>query len=173
MTNTSVLRGFVIQHRPGGRIVIQRRPAREPGYRVGVAAPTGTSGGGAPRPGPEDLRWRFATSGGPGGQHANRTETRVELTFDVGAARCLDAEQRRRVRERHGDVIVVACDETRSQWRNREIAYERLCERIAAALVVTPRRVATRPRKGAQQRRLQAKRRRGETKSMRRRPDAD
>lgn len=129
--------------------------------------------GRAPRPGPEDLRWRFGTSGGPGGQHANRTETRVEVVFDVGTARCLDDGQRLRVAERHGDEIVVACDETRSQWRNRQIAYERLCERIASALQVVPERVATRPGKAAQKRRMDAKRRRGEQKNLRRRPDPD
>lgn len=127
----------------------------------------------APRPGPDELRWRFGTSGGPGGQHANRTETRVEVIFDVATARCLDDDQRRRVRDRHGDVIVVACDETRSQWRNRGIAYERLCEHIAAALKVEAERVATKPKRGAKQRRLDTKRRRGDVKSLRRPPRED
>lgn len=134
-----------------------------------------TSGAGptAPQPGPDELRWRFGTSGGPGGQHANRTETRVEVTFDIGAAKCLTGAQRNLLAEHVGPRIVVACDETRSQWRNRQIAYERLCERIASALEVAPARVATRPGKAAGKRRIEAKRRRGEQKNLRRPPDPD
>ncbi|MFN8103227.1 MAG: peptide chain release factor-like protein [Acidimicrobiia bacterium] len=76
----------------------------------------------APRPDPDALRWRFGTSGGPGGQHANRTETRVEVTFDVDAAKCLTETQRHLLLQRLGTSVVVTCDETRSQWRNRAIA---------------------------------------------------
>lgn len=127
-------------------------------------------GGATPRPGPGDLQWRFGTSGGPGGQHANRTETRAECTFAIATADCLDAGQRRRLAERHGDSIVVTCDATRSQWRNRQIAYERLCELIAAGLRVVAPRVRTKPTRSSQRRRLDAKRRHSSTKSLRRRP---
>ncbi|MFN8103267.1 MAG: alternative ribosome rescue aminoacyl-tRNA hydrolase ArfB [Acidimicrobiia bacterium] len=127
----------------------------------------------APRPDPDALRWRFGTSGGPGGQHANRTETRVEVTFDVDAAKCLTETQRHLLLQRLGTSVVVTCDETRSQWRNRAIAYERLCERIASALEVAPQRVATRPGRAAKKRRMDAKRRRGEQKNLRRKPEPD
>lgn len=148
-------------------------PNRTGWVRPYWAAMTTGTGPTAPQPGPDELRWRFGTSGGPGGQHANRTETRVEVTFDIDAAKCLTVAQRNLLAERLGPRIVVACDETRSQWRNRQIAYERLCERIASALEVAPARVATRPGKAAGKRRIEAKRRRGEQKNLRRPPDPD
>lgn len=128
---------------------------------------------GGPRPTPDELAWRFGTSGGPGGQHVNRTETRVECTFDIAAARSLGEDDRRRLLARFGKSITVTCDETRSQWRNRKIAYEKLCTRLAEALEVPRARVATRTTRGAKERRLAAKRRRSGTKDLRRRPDAD
>lgn len=118
-----------------------------------------------------ELSWRFTTSGGPGGQHANRAATRAEVTFDIDASQSLSDEQRRRLRDRFGSVVAVAADEERSQTRNREIARNRLRERLAQALKPTRARRPTRPTRASKQRRLDAKRRRGHLKRQRRSPD--
>lgn len=115
-----------------------------------------------------ELTFRFSRSGGPGGQHANTADTRVEVIFDVAGSPSLGPRQRQRLLERIGpEVRAIAADE-RSQVRNRALAMERLAARIAAALrVETPRR-ATRPTKASKARRVDAKRRRSETKRLRR-----
>lgn len=119
-----------------------------------------------------ELEWRFTASGGPGGQHANRSNTRVELRFDVEASPSLGEHQRARLLDAVGPSVRVVADDERSQWRNRALALERLQARLAAALVVRPPRRSTRPTKGAEQRRLEAKRRRADVKRDRRwRPD--
>ena len=116
----------------------------------------------------------FTASGGPGGQHANKAATRVELTFDVETSSAFrDESHRRRVLDRLGSPIRVVVDDERSQLRNRSIAEERLVARLRAALVVPKRRRATRPSRGAERRRLDAKSRRSELKRQRRRPSAD
>lgn len=120
-----------------------------------------------------EITERFDTSGGPGGQHANKVATRVEMAFDAEASQVLTEHQRARIIARYGPVVRVSVDETRSQARNRELAARRLAERIAAALVVARKRRATRPTKGSQRRRLEAKRRRSELKSTRRKPRHD
>ena len=115
-----------------------------------------------------ELRWRFSRSGGPGGQHANTSDTRAEVVFDAAGSPSLGAGQRQRIVDRLGpEVRVVAADE-RSQARNRALALDRLRERLAAALVVATPRRPTRPSTGARQRRLDEKRRRGDVKRMRR-----
>ena len=115
-----------------------------------------------------ELRWRFSRSGGPGGQHANTADTRVEVVFDVAGSPSLRPHQRARLLDRLGpEVRVVAADE-RSQARNRDLALDRLRSRLAAALRVTPVRRATRPTKASQERRVSAKRRRAEVKRLRR-----
>jgi ribosome-associated protein len=120
-----------------------------------------------------EVTWRATTSGGPGGQHANRTLSRVEVEFDVGASSVLGPRQRQRLLDRVGPVVRASAGESRSQARNRQLALERLATRIDAALrVETPRR-ATRPTKGSQLRRVESKRRRGEIKRGRRRPADD
>lgn len=120
-----------------------------------------------------EITWRATTSGGPGGQHANRTLSRVEVEFDVGASSVLGPRQRQRLLDRLGPVVRASAAESRSQARNRQLALERLASRLAAALrVETPRR-ATRPTKGSQVRRVEAKRRRAEVKRGRRRPGDD
>ena len=120
-----------------------------------------------------ELRWRFSRSGGPGGQHANTADTRVEVIFDVVASPTLRPHQRARLLERLGpEVVAVAADE-RSQLRNRGLALARLAGRLRVGLHVEPPRVATRPTRGSQRRRVDAKRRRSETKRLRRPPDAD
>ena len=118
-----------------------------------------------------ELSERFLPSGGPGGQHANKASTRVELRFDVAASGVLSPAQRRRLRERIGDDVRVVVDDERSQARNRAIARERLAGRIRNALVVETRRRATRPTRGSQRRRLESKKQRSELKKQRRRPE--
>jgi ribosome-associated protein len=118
-----------------------------------------------------ELQWRFTRSGGPGGQHANTADTRVEVAFDVAGSPSLRPEQRRRLLERIGpEVRAVAADE-RSQARNRALALDRLRTRLAAGLRVAPARRPTRPSGASRRRRLEAKRRRSEVKRRRRPPD--
>lgn len=105
-----------------------------------------------------EFDWRFMPSGGPGGQHANRSSTRVELTFDIEASPSLTEAQRALLIAKLGANLRIVVDEERSQLRNRVIAAERLGLRLAAALVVAPERRATRPGRGAKERRLEAKR---------------
>jgi ribosome-associated protein len=118
----------------------------------------------------DELEWRFSASGGPGGQHANTANTRVELVFDVARSRSLGPRQRARIIERLGPVVRVVAAERRSQARNRDAALERLRERLAAALRRERPRVATRPSKAARAARVDDKRRRGEVKRGRARP---
>ncbi|MBS1848555.1 MAG: aminoacyl-tRNA hydrolase [Actinobacteria bacterium] len=117
-----------------------------------------------------EITERFDTSGGPGGQHANKTATRVEVSFDVDTSPSLTDEQRDLIIGRLGPTIRVSVDVTRSQARNRDLAAQRLAERLASALVVAAPRRATRPSRAAERRRLDAKRRRADIKSSRRRP---
>lgn len=120
-----------------------------------------------------ELRVSFSTSGGPGGQHANRSSTRVELRFDVASSSAFSTAQRERVSARLGTEVRVVVDESRSQLRNREIAEERLVARLQSALHVERKRRPTKPTKGAKARRVESKKRRGETKRQRRRPRLD
>jgi ribosome-associated protein len=114
-----------------------------------------------------EIELRFSRSSGPGGQHAQKTETRVEAVFDVEASAILSDAQKRRLAKRTGPVIRAVAQEERSQWRNREVALERLAEAIAAGLKVRRKRRPTRPSPEARRRRLAEKRRRGETKRLR------
>jgi ribosome-associated protein len=117
-----------------------------------------------------EVELRASRSSGPGGQHANVTASRVEAVFDVRASAALDEAQRARLIERAGPVLTAVAQDARSQARNRELALERLAEKIAAGLAVPPRRRPTRPSRAARQRRLEGKRRAGERKRARRRP---
>lgn len=119
------------------------------------------------------LEWSFGPSGGPGGQHANTSNTRAELVFDVAAADCLSDRQRARLVAELGSVVRVSADDTRSQHRNRKLAAERLAERIRDALAPRPSRRPTRRTRGSVERRLKAKRHRSERKAQRRRPSED
>ena len=120
-----------------------------------------------------ELTWRFSRSGGPGGQHANTADTRVEVRFDVAGSPSLGPRQRTRLQERLGDEVRVVVAEERSQARNREIALRRLAERLAEGLRVdTPRR-ATRPTRASVRRRLEAKHRQSARKADRRPPMAE
>ena len=118
----------------------------------------------------DEIELRFSRSSGPGGQHAQRSETRVEAILDVEASSALTPAQKRRVVARAGPVLRAVAQDERSQWRNRELAVERLVERLREALRVERRRRPTRPTAASRQRRLDDKRRRGETKRLRRPP---
>ena len=120
-----------------------------------------------------EISWRATTSGGPGGQHANRTLSRVEVHFDVAASRVLGPRQRARLLERLGPVVRASAAESRSQARNRELALHRLAAKLDAGLAVRPGRTPTRPTPGSQVRRVEAKRRRAETKRRRRPPSEE
>ena len=117
-----------------------------------------------------ELAERFMPSGGPGGQDANRANTRVELRFDVAASTTLSDSQRRRITELLGEDVRVVVDDERSQHRNRDIARERLAGRLRNALRRETTRRPTKPSRGARERRLKEKKRRSEIKAQRRRP---
>ena len=114
-----------------------------------------------------EIELRFSRSSGPGGQHAQKSETRVEAVFDVEASTALSPVQKRRVIGRAGPVLRAVAQDERSQWRNRELALERLVEQLRAALRVERRRVATKPTAASVERRLEQKRRRSRTKRLR------
>lgn len=119
-----------------------------------------------------EIELRASRSSGPGGQHANVTASRVEAVFDVEASAALDEAQRTRLLERLGPVVTAVAQDARGQARNRELALERLAEKIAGALRVPRRRRATRPTRASREQRLEQKRRTGERKRARR-PPAD
>ena len=119
----------------------------------------------------DELEWRVSRSGGPGGQHANTADTRVEVRFSVVDSSALGPRQRARLLERCGPVVRAVAADSRSQARNRARALERLAARLAAGLAVEAPRRPTRPSRGAKEERLREKRRRGERKQSRRRPD--
>ena len=116
---------------------------------------------------------RFSASGGPGGQHANKAATRVEMTFDAEASPSLGPRHRDLILKNIGPVVRVVVDEERSQLRNRTIALQRLRVRLASAVHVQAPRRATKPSRGSKERRLKSKRERGTIKQNRRRPDLD
>ncbi len=119
---------------------------------------------------PDEIELRVSRSSGPGGQHANKAETRVEAVFDVEASASLSPAQKRRVVGRAGPVLRAVAQDERSQSRNRELAVERLVAKLADALRVERRRVPTRPSTAARERRLTDKRRRGGVKRGRATP---
>lgn len=120
-----------------------------------------------------ELEWRFSGSGGPGGQHANTANTRVELVWDVAGSAVLSASDRDRLVAALGEVVRVVSDDERSQWRNRVAAYDRLADDVRTALRPRKKRRATRPSRGSKERRLKAKKQRSDKKKSRRwKPDA-
>jgi ribosome-associated protein len=118
----------------------------------------------------DDIELRFSRSSGPGGQHAQRSETRVEALLDVEASTALTPAQKRRVLARAGPVLRAVAQDERSQWRNRELAVDRLVEELREALRVPRPRRPTKPTAESRERRLAEKRRRAETKRLRRPP---
>jgi len=121
----------------------------------------------------DELEWRTTASGGPGGQHANTSDTRVEVRFSVATSPSLGPRQRARLLEKLGPVARATASDSRSQARNRDLALERLRTRLAAALKVEKPRRATKPSRSATQARLDAKRRHALRKQDRRRPGND
>ena len=122
---------------------------------------------------PNEIELRVSRSSGPGGQHANKAETRVEAVFDVDASPSLTAVQKRRVILRAGGVLRAVAQDERSQARNRELAVERLVAKLAEALRVERPRVPTKPTAAARKRRLDDKRRRARVKRHRGTPQDD
>jgi len=120
-----------------------------------------------------ELDWKFTASGGPGGQHANTANTKVELRFDIEESPSLGPRQRARLLEKLGSSVRVTSSERRSQLQNRELALERLREILQQALAIERPRVATRPSKSAKVKRVESKRRRSDVKRGRQRPTSD
>jgi ribosome-associated protein len=118
----------------------------------------------------EEIELRASRSSGPGGQHANVTASRIEAVFDVQASKALTDEQKRRIMSRCGPRVTAVAQDARSQSRNRELALERLRERLGNALHVPRSRRPTKPTKASRERRLESKRRQSDRKSTRRRP---
>jgi ribosome-associated protein len=118
----------------------------------------------------EEVELRASRSSGPGGQHANVTASRIEAVFDVHASKALSEEQKRRVASRCGPRVTAVAQDARSQSRNRELALQRLQERLATALHVPRSRRPTKPTKASRERRLDSKKRASQRKQTRRRP---
>jgi ribosome-associated protein len=114
-----------------------------------------------------DVDFRTSRSSGPGGQHAQKTETRVEALFDVERSEALTEAQKRRVVERAGPVLRAVAQDERSQSRNRELALERVVGQLREALRVPRRRRPTKPSQQSIERRLDEKRRRSQLKRLR------
>jgi ribosome-associated protein len=117
-----------------------------------------------------EIELRFSRSSGPGGQHANTAETRVEAVFDVEASSALTDAQKKRVVAKAGPTLRAVAQDERSQARNRELAVERLVTQLREALRVERRRVPTTPTAASRERRLEEKKRRSQTKKLRRPP---
>ena len=118
-----------------------------------------------------EIAFRFSRSSGPGGQHAQKSSTRVEALFDVEESSGLTAAERRRVLEKLGPVVRSIAQDERSQLRNRELATDRIVEQLRQAVKVQRKRRATKPTAASKERRLDEKKRRGQTKRLRREPD--
>jgi ribosome-associated protein len=118
----------------------------------------------------EEIDLRYSRSSGPGGQHAQKTETRVEATFDVDASETLTEAQKRRLRRKAGPLVRAVAQDERSRYRNRELALERLAAALRVGLRVERKRRPTKPSAAARERRLEEKKRRGRTKRLRRPP---
>lgn len=115
-----------------------------------------------------EIAFRFSRSSGPGGQHAQKSSTRVEALFDVEDSDSLTERERRLVLERIGPVVRAVAQDERSQLRNRELATDRILEQLREAVKVRRARKATAPTQAARERRLEQKKRRGQTKRLRR-----
>lgn len=117
-----------------------------------------------------EIALRTSRSSGPGGQHAQKSETRVEAIFDVEASTSLSPAQKKRVVAKAGSVLRAVAQDERSQLRNKELAVERLTEALREALRVPRKRRPTKPTAASKERRLEEKKRRGETKRLRQPP---
>lgn len=119
----------------------------------------------------DELEWRFTPSGGPGGQHANRSHTRVELVWLPGDSTAVSESQRAMLLAQLGDRVRITVDDHRSQHRNRELAAERMAAKVRGALVRPKKRRATKPSRGSNRRRLEGKKRQSDKKKSRGRID--
>lgn len=120
-----------------------------------------------------ELDWQFSTSGGPGGQHANRSQTRAEIRWSIVASQAGTVEQRQRLIRLFGELIIIRVDRHRSQKRNRDEALIKLSTKIREGLNVQTSRKKTGPSRSAKRKRTDAKTRRGDLKRQRRRPSAE
>jgi ribosome-associated protein len=120
-----------------------------------------------------ELTWKFTASGGPGGQHANTANTKVDLRFDIEESESLGPRQKSRLLEKLGPSVRITSSERRSQLQNRELALERLRTILQEALAIERPRVATKPSRNAKVKRVESKRRRSEVKRGRQRPGDD
>lgn len=120
-----------------------------------------------------EITLRASRSSGPGGQHANVTASRIEAVFDVEASESLTQQQKERLIARAGPRVVAVAQDARSQAQNRELALERLQQRLRSALAVAPPRTPTRPTRASEQRRLDAKRTQAQRKRQRQNPGVD
>jgi len=117
-----------------------------------------------------ELDWKYTTSGGPGGQHANKSSTRVQLSWNIAESGVLGQSMRDQLTGKLGGVVRVDVDDHRSQLRNKDIASDRLAEKVRTALVRQRKRKATKPSRGSQRRRLEGKKRKAQTKKLRQKP---
>lgn len=121
----------------------------------------------------EAVSWQATRSGGPGGQHANTSDTAVTVSIEV-VRTGLPAVERDRIERSLGPVVTAASSRSRSQWRNRQLAWMEAMSRLdEAAAPPPPPRAPTKPSRGAREARLRDKRAIGERKQARRRPAAD
>ena len=118
-----------------------------------------------------EIAFRFSRSSGPGGQHAQKSSTRVEALFDVEDSSGLSDSERKRVLTKLGPVVRAVAQDERSQLRNRELATDRIVEQLRDAVKVRRKRKPTKPTAASQERRLDEKKRRGQTKRLRRSTD--
>ena len=120
-----------------------------------------------------EIELRASRSSGPGGQHANVTASRIEAVFEIAESATLSGEQKARLAHRFGKRVTAVAQDARSQARNRDLALERLAERIRKSLERRRPRHATRPGRSARERRLTEKKQRGQKKQQRKRPSMD
>jgi ribosome-associated protein len=120
-----------------------------------------------------EVELRTSRPSGPGGQHANVTASRIEAVFEIQASASLTDGQKRRLAARYGARVTAVAQDARGQARNRELALERLREKLAAGLAAPPKRRPTKPSRAARERRLEAKRRAAERKRSRRPPQVE
>tara|TARA_B100000427_G_scaffold312635_1_gene304292 strand:- start:147 stop:548 length:402 start_codon:yes stop_codon:yes gene_type:complete len=118
-----------------------------------------------------ELHFRFSTSGGPGGQHANKANTRVELVWEVLETTSFTPADKKKLEQELGATVRIVVNESRSQTRNREIARERLSQKVDKALQKKSKRKPTRPSRASKKRRLESKRKRGDLKRQRQSPN--
>jgi ribosome-associated protein len=121
----------------------------------------------------EEIQFRASRSSGPGGQHANVTASRIEAVFDVDASDALSEQQKNRLRSKLGDRVTAVAQDARSQARNRELALERLREKLTEGLRRPKPRRATKPSRAARERRMEQKRRTSQRKAQRKPPSED